>query len=59
MEAHHYCKVVNDDLLQCLIFDGNSSNANLIGTEHIIGAPVRSVVKVHRGSSMSMPVQQR
>jgi hypothetical protein len=36
MEAHHFCKVVNDDLLQCLIFDGNTRNANLIGTEHII-----------------------
>ena len=36
MEAHHYCKVVNEDLLQCLIFDGNTRDANLIGTEHII-----------------------
>jgi Protein of unknown function (DUF1264) len=36
MEAHHFCKVVNADLLQCLIFDGNGSDANLIGTEHII-----------------------
>ncbi|GHB09380.1 OBAP family protein [Modicisalibacter luteus] len=36
MEAHHYCKVVNDDFLQCLIFDGNTSNANLIGIEYIV-----------------------
>jgi len=36
MEAHHYCKVVNDELLQCTIFDGNSKHANLIGIEYII-----------------------
>jgi uncharacterized protein DUF1264 len=24
MEAHHYCRVVNDDLLQCVLFDGNT-----------------------------------
>src|SRR5919107_4114438 len=36
MEAHHYCKVVDEDLLQCLIFDANTRDANLIGTEHII-----------------------
>lgn len=36
MEAHHYCKRVNDDLLQCAIFDGNTDEANLIGIEYII-----------------------
>ena len=36
MEAHHYCKVVNDDFLQCLIFDGNTPDANLIGIEYIV-----------------------
>ena len=36
MEAHHYCKQVNDDLLQCVIFDGNTGDANLIGVEYII-----------------------
>ncbi|MGN6574276.1 MAG: OBAP family protein [Nocardioides sp.] len=36
MEAHHYCKVVNDDLLQCVLFDGNTKNANLIGIEYIV-----------------------
>jgi hypothetical protein len=34
MEAHHYCRVVNDDLLQCVLFDGNTREANLIGVEH-------------------------
>ncbi len=36
MEAHHYCNVVNDDFLQCLIFDGNTADANLIGIEYMI-----------------------
>ncbi len=29
------CRVVNDDLLQCLLFDGNTLAANLIGVEYI------------------------
>lgn len=36
MEAHHYAKVVNGDLLQCVIFDGNTADANLIGIEYIV-----------------------
>jgi hypothetical protein len=36
MEAHHYCRVVNDDLLQCVLFDGNTKDANLIGVEYIV-----------------------
>ncbi|WP_007024973.1 OBAP family protein [Saccharomonospora iraqiensis] len=40
MEAHHYCRVVNDDLLQCVIFDGNTRDANLIGIEYIVSERV-------------------
>jgi hypothetical protein len=36
MEAHHFCKQVNADFLQCLIFDGNDEDANLIGIEYIV-----------------------
>lgn len=36
MEAHHYCRVVNQDLLQCVLFDGNTDDANLIGVEYIV-----------------------
>jgi hypothetical protein len=36
MEAHHYCRVVNDDLLQCVLFDGNTRDANLVGIEYIV-----------------------
>jgi hypothetical protein len=36
MEAHHFCRQVNQDLLQCILFDGNTKVANLIGIEYII-----------------------
>jgi hypothetical protein len=36
MEAHHFCRQVNQDLLQCVLFDGNTKDANLIGIEYII-----------------------
>jgi hypothetical protein len=36
MEAHHFCKQVNADFLQCVLFDGNTKDANLIGIEYII-----------------------
>jgi hypothetical protein len=36
MEAHHFCKQVNEDFAQCLLFDGNTSAANLNGIEYII-----------------------
>src|SRR3954467_13983012 len=38
MEAHHFCRQVNQDFLQCVIFDGNTKDANLIGIEYIISA---------------------
>ncbi|HYE36936.1 OBAP family protein [Methylocaldum sp.] len=36
MEAHHYCHQVNEDFAQCVLFDGNTTQANLIGIEYII-----------------------
>jgi len=36
MEAHHFCRQVNQDFLQCMVFDGNTKDANLIGVEYII-----------------------
>jgi hypothetical protein len=36
VEAHHFCKQVNEDLAQCALFDGNTANANLNGIEYII-----------------------
>lgn len=36
MEAHHFCRQVNEDFAQCALFDGNSVDANLNGIEYII-----------------------
>lgn len=36
MEAHHYCHQVNEDFAQCVLFDGNTKDANLNGVEYII-----------------------
>lgn len=36
MEAHHFCRQVNQDFAQCVLFDGNTRQANLIGIEYII-----------------------
>ncbi|WP_128548395.1 OBAP family protein [Larkinella soli] len=36
MEAHHYCTKLNEDLTQCVIFDGNGKDAKLMGVEYII-----------------------
>jgi hypothetical protein len=40
MEAHHFCRVVNDDFIQCVLFDGNTKDANLIGIEYIVSGRV-------------------
>jgi hypothetical protein len=36
MEAHHYCGHLNQDVIQCVIYDGNLAQAKLIGVEYII-----------------------
>lgn len=36
MEAHHYCGHVNEDVIQCVIFDGNDKDAKIMGIEYIV-----------------------
>ncbi|EBO7044563.1 OBAP family protein [Salmonella enterica] len=36
MEAHHYVTVLNEDVMQAVIYDGNTKNARLMGVEYII-----------------------
>jgi len=36
MEAHHYCALLNDEVIQCVIFDGNQKSAKLMGVEYIV-----------------------
>jgi Protein of unknown function (DUF1264) len=38
MEAHHYCGHLNEDVIQCAIFDGNGTAAKLVGVEYIVSA---------------------
>ncbi len=36
MEAHHYCAVLNHEVIQCVIYDGNARDAKIMGVEYII-----------------------
>ena len=36
VEAHHYCSILNDDVIQCVIYDGNVADAKLMGVEYIV-----------------------
>jgi hypothetical protein len=36
MEAHHYCGHLNEDTIQCVIFDGNGDDAKIMGVEYIV-----------------------
>jgi len=38
MEAHHYCSTLNEDVTQCVIFDGNTKAAKIMGIEYIVSA---------------------
>lgn len=40
VEAHHFCSVVNEDVTQCVIYDGNTGDAKLMGVEYIISKPL-------------------
>src|ERR687897_239500 len=36
MEAHHYVSQLNEDIHQAIIYDGNTSDAKIMGIEYII-----------------------
>ena len=38
MEAHHFCRQVNEDFAQCAVFDSDGGDANLNGIEYIISS---------------------
>jgi len=38
MEAHHYCAILNEEVIQCIIYDGNLKAAKMMGVEYIISA---------------------
>ena len=47
--AYHFCKPLNDDVAQCLLYDGTGPDARLIGVEYLVSDAV------HR----SMPEDER
>lgn len=36
IEAYHFCRHVNEEFFQCVIYDGNSNDSRLIGIEYIV-----------------------
>jgi hypothetical protein len=36
MEAHHYCSKINEDLTQCIMYDGNGEDAKIMGIEYMV-----------------------
>jgi hypothetical protein len=36
VEAHHYCGNLNEELIQCVIYDGNGRDAKLVGIEYVV-----------------------
>jgi hypothetical protein len=50
MEAHHYCAMLNEDLTQCVIFDGNTQDAKLMGLEYIVSERLFSGLPVEEKS---------
>ncbi len=48
--AYHYCKPLNDDVNQCLLYDGTGPDARLIGVEYLVSDAVyRSMPEEERG----------
>lgn len=36
VEAHHYCSILNEEVIQCVIYDGSTRSAKLMGVEYIV-----------------------
>jgi len=36
MEAHHYCSQLNEEVMQCVLFDQNGEHARMNGIEYVI-----------------------
>jgi hypothetical protein len=44
MRAHHYCMKLEEDFTQCVVYDGNTRNARIMGIEYIISAKRRAAL---------------
>ncbi|KJZ69476.1 hypothetical protein HIM_11138 [Hirsutella minnesotensis 3608] len=49
ISANHYCVIVSDDLLQCAVYNTNTSPALLVGVEYIVS----------RKAFQSLPAEER
>lgn len=38
MDVHHYCGALNEDLIQCVLFDGSGRDARMVGIEYVVSA---------------------
>ncbi len=38
--AYHFCKPLNDDVAQCLLYDGTGPDARLIGVEYLVSGAI-------------------
>lgn len=41
---HHYCKPINDDIIQCILFDSTDPNARLAEVEYMVSKELVSKV---------------
>jgi hypothetical protein len=44
MEAHHYCNQMTEAFMQCVLFDGNTADARMMGIEYIISEQTYSTL---------------
>ena len=51
VEAHHFCSNVNEEVTQCVIFDGNAGDAKLMGVEYIISKRLFEALHRHCGTA--------
>lgn len=44
IEAHHFCSKLNEKLIQCIIYDGNTGESKIVGVEYIISEELFKVL---------------
>lgn len=55
MEAHHYVTVLNEDVMQAVIYDGNTKNARLMGVEYIISERLFKTLPPEEKKTVAQP----
>jgi len=49
--VHHYCKTLDKQVIQCLLFDSDAPNAHVIGVETIISPEIYAKLPMEERSS--------